>query len=124
MRRALQPEVVDGAVAGPQTEHRAPGRKLLEGDGRRGGHGRVAGERVDDARPEADALRVQRAEGAADVHLAIERLRVGDADDVEITLLGGPAPPDELGRRIGQKCDPESYTHRGTLPQAVGPFPA
>src|SRR5215208_5218196 len=75
----------------------------------------MAGERVDDARPEANALGVQRAERRADVDLAVERLRIGDADDVEVAGLGRPAPLHELRGCIGQKGDSEAdLRHRAS----------
>ncbi len=84
---------------------------------------RMAGERIDHARSETDAFGVQRAERGGDVDLAVERLRVGDPDDIEAVasavLTHSTNSDGALGRKVIPKrtvtrVPPDEDSARGT----------
>src|SRR5262249_791378 len=73
-------------------------------------------DRRDDARAEADALGVHRAEGQCHVDIAADGLRIRDAEDLVAQILDESRPADHvLRRRRGHVVDPEPNPHERLL---------
>ena len=85
--RRLQSERLDGAVAAPDAEDEAARRELVDGRGRRCGHGRMACLEVGDAGAEGDRARLRGREGERTPDVAPEELGVRQPGDVEARFL-------------------------------------
>ena len=106
--RRRESEVEDRAVAGADAEHGAPGRHFRKGRRRPRRHRGVPGQGIDDPWSEPHPPGAGGAEPEAGVDVAVDRLRVGDPDDVETGVLRRLRPAHGLARGSGEVVDAET----------------